>query len=293
MPSDAELQPPARGLSWLVGPFVLAAFVIGQLVVELLFYAGLGAAGVTVHGPKDFPAPLFAVRLVVGILVGGGLALWAVRATTAREEPQSLLAPAAFGPLRPSWVLLALLIAPCVAILAADADAMLQHLLPRSAAEAALYRDYFFPGDASSRALTMLATIVLAPMTEELLFRGALRRGLARRYGLAAGAILTSLLFAVAHLNVRAAPIFFAFGLANSLLAEQTGGLALPMVMHALYNATFYCLPERAALPGRPDPRHGPLLPWLVMLGAAAGLTVGVLMLRRLLQSRSNSPAMP
>ncbi len=283
-------EPPLRGVSWLVGPFVLAAFVIGQLVVEIALYALLRLDGVKVRDAFDVPAVPGALRLLAGQLVGGALALAAVRFTTRAEDPRPIASW--IGPLRPSWLGLALLVAPCASILAADAEALLLHLLPRSAKELALYKFVFFPDAQVARVLTMVATIVMAPLIEEMVFRGALRGGLARRYGVAAGAVLTALLFAVAHMSLRAGGILFLLGLGNAILARRSGGLALPMATHALYNATFYLLPERAVLAPAPTLGGGPALPWLVLAGAAVGMVVGCVGLGRVLQ-RSNSPAMP
>jgi len=283
-----ESQP--RGVSWLVGPFALAAFVIGQLIVELASYGVLRAAGVVVD-PGRPPRLLTPLRVVLGSLLGGVLALIALRVTTQKDDPAPILRTA-FGPLQPIWLPCALLIAPCAAILAGDLDSLLLHVVPTSEQELVLYQQTFFPDDALARVITMIGTIVVAPLVEELIFRGPLLRGLARRYGALGGALLTSILFAVAHFNLRTAPLLFLLGFGNALLAARTGSLALPIVMHSIYNASFYLLlPAGAVLPPRALWR-APWLPWIVFAGAAAGLAAGVALLRPRLQ-RSNSPAMP
>lgn len=50
--------------------------------------------------------------------------------------------------------------------------------------------------------LTVTALVVLAPLGEELLFRGLLLRGLARRLPFWAAAVISSILFASAHADV-------------------------------------------------------------------------------------------
>jgi membrane protease YdiL (CAAX protease family) len=257
------------GVTLLVGPFVLAAFVVGQLVAEVVVQF-VAAAARAPHAAEAGVAG--ALRLSFMSLCGGASALTAVWAITrppgAREQ---VLGP--LPPLRVSWALLALVAAPCASVLAADLEALARTVLPQPAAERALYIRTYFPADPPTRVLTMVATILVAPAVEELVFRGALRRALARRYGTLAAAAATALLFAVAHLSLRGGPIFFALGFANAILAERSGGLLLPFLTHALYNATFYVLPPEWLLEPSAYSGAGPRGPWLLAVAALLGLS--------------------
>lgn len=80
---------------------------------------------------------------------------------------------------------------------------------------------------------------VVAPLTEELFFRGFLFGGLRRR-GLAVAAIVSGLAFGLAH--VGGSPIGFivplaALGIILALLYERTGSLYPPIALHALNNS--------------------------------------------------------
>ena len=87
---------------------------------------------------------------------------------------------------------------------------------------------------------TMLALLGLAmfiaPVAEEILFRGILVPLLMKRLGAGPAVILSSVLFALVHLH---APSFFPlFVLATGLALAYiyTGSLWVPIMMHALFN---------------------------------------------------------
>jgi len=87
------------------------------------------------------------------------------------------------------------------------------------------------------RAYLCVAATLVAPVVEEIAFRGILLPALARsgRWVLAAGVV--AMLFAAAHFNlVSLLPLFvLAFGL--SLAYMESGSLWLPILMHSLFNA--------------------------------------------------------
>jgi membrane protease YdiL (CAAX protease family) len=87
-------------------------------------------------------------------------------------------------------------------------------------------------------AVALFTVALVAPLTEEALFRGLLLRSFAQRWGPAPGLVLSSALFALFHLNPwQALPAFFA-GLFLGWVFLRTGSLLYPMVGHALFNAT-------------------------------------------------------
>jgi membrane protease YdiL (CAAX protease family) len=84
-----------------------------------------------------------------------------------------------------------------------------------------------------------ILTTVMAPLAEELFFRGFLYGGL-RRYGVPIAAIVSGLLFGAVHIG--GSPIGFlvplaALGIILALLYERTGSLYPPIALHALNNS--------------------------------------------------------
>ena len=87
-------------------------------------------------------------------------------------------------------------------------------------------RTYFF-----------LLAVVVAPVFEEILFRGILLPLLARRFGVYAAITAVSILFAMIHGHVPSLVTLFLLSVALSLGYLFTRSLATSMVMHAVFNA--------------------------------------------------------
>ncbi|HVI11012.1 MAG TPA: CPBP family intramembrane glutamic endopeptidase [Candidatus Binatia bacterium] len=102
--------------------------------------------------------------------------------------------------------------------------------------------DQFFkhPRDAY---LTSIFAVTLGPLMEELFFRGFLYPVLARRLGLVAGVLITSLLFGLLHMFEYGFAwgivlIIFLVGVACTVVRAQTKSVAASFLVHAGYNAT-------------------------------------------------------
>ncbi|HMF82491.1 MAG TPA: CPBP family intramembrane glutamic endopeptidase [Acidimicrobiia bacterium] len=91
--------------------------------------------------------------------------------------------------------------------------------------------------------LFAVLVVTVAPVAEELLFRGALLRGLQRRMSPAWAALLSALAFAAVHPlssptigSVIAVPALFALGLVSAAAAIRTGDLSRSILLHAGFN---------------------------------------------------------
>jgi len=90
--------------------------------------------------------------------------------------------------------------------------------------------------------LAVIAAVVLAPVAEELLFRGLLHRSLRSRWRIVPATAVSSMLFAVVHVDVALSQPLALIGLTlvGAILAvayERTGSLLVPIVIHAVHNA--------------------------------------------------------
>jgi uncharacterized protein len=89
-----------------------------------------------------------------------------------------------------------------------------------------------------------LGAVVVAPIAEELFFRGMLFQALRDRIGLWAGMTLSALLFAGAHVqiggeagaNALIVAIIFPLGMLLAWLFQRRGSLLVPIVVHAVFN---------------------------------------------------------
>jgi uncharacterized protein len=83
--------------------------------------------------------------------------------------------------------------------------------------------------------MLVLATIV-APLTEELVFRAGLFRFFHSRFPRGFALTLPALIFAALHGNVLAVVPLFALGVFFALAYERTGRISVTIVAHALFN---------------------------------------------------------
>ncbi len=94
-------------------------------------------------------------------------------------------------------------------------------------------------GDAAPglRVYFVIVGVVLAPLAEEILFRGIGLPLLLRRMGALPAVTLLSLFFAVLHFHVPAIMPLFLISAAFSIAYLYSGSIVVPIVMHALFNA--------------------------------------------------------
>ncbi len=100
-----------------------------------------------------------------------------------------------------------------------------------------LFREVAGHADRSAIWQLAFSGAVIAPITEEFLFRGYFY-GVGKHYlGAVASGLITAALFAASHANMAALPVLFVLALCFTLAYELTGSLWVPMGMHALFNS--------------------------------------------------------
>lgn len=90
---------------------------------------------------------------------------------------------------------------------------------------------------AGGRALVALGVAVLAPVSEELFFRGMVLRAFQRSGHTVAGLLFTSALFSAMHLDLATFPMKFLVGLALGGLFLRTRSLAPSILAHVANNS--------------------------------------------------------
>ncbi len=84
----------------------------------------------------------------------------------------------------------------------------------------------------------VFASVIVAPVVEEVLFRGFLFQGLTNRFGVWIGVLGSAAVFALAHYYaVDGILTVAALGVVNALLYRLTGSLVSSIALHAMYNA--------------------------------------------------------
>lgn len=253
----ADLFGPARLTPWaitgvevllLLLMIVLCGFVGQALAVRLLFPLIAGAAdadalrivvaGVGLHGAALLGWPVF------------GLLRRHAHADYGAPPPATLPAPRLRpAPLVNAAVLTFVLALPAVAVASLAWRGGL-HLLGLPDEPQDLIA--LFAGTHSPWALAglLMVACVIAPLNEELLFRGALFRYLRQALGRGPALALTGALFGVLHGNWAGFLPLALLGVAFALAYERTGDLRVSIVAHGIFNLNTVAI----VLSGLPNP---------------------------------------
>lgn len=106
-------------------------------------------------------------------------------------------------------------------------------LLFKNTAKAA--DNFFGPFSPGSAIAGFLHAVVLAPLVEEILFRGLLLHRLTLTQSVPKAVIYTSAIFSLVHMDIYLLTRFF-LGLSLALLYLKTKTLLVPIIFHACYN---------------------------------------------------------
>ncbi len=117
-----------------------------------------------------------------------------------------------------------------------------------------------------------LSMVVLAPLCEEIIFRGIILDGLLKKYSPVIAIIVSSVLFGAVHLNPWQFVTGLVLGIFMGWVYYRTKNLTMAILMHAVANFTGYV--SRFFI----DPEEGSFL--LVVVAAAIGV-FSVVMLHR------------
>ena len=84
--------------------------------------------------------------------------------------------------------------------------------------------------------LLFLTTTIIAPLFEEIVFRGVLLPVLTRDYGKLIGILISSFVFALAHLSLNELPPLFVLGIGLATTRLISGRLSSSVIMHSCWN---------------------------------------------------------
>ncbi len=84
--------------------------------------------------------------------------------------------------------------------------------------------------------ILFLTTTILAPLFEEIIFRGILLPILSRDFGIIAGISISAFIFALAHLSISEMPPLLVLGIGLGVTRMISGSLLSSIFMHSLWN---------------------------------------------------------
>jgi membrane protease YdiL (CAAX protease family) len=120
---------------------------------------------------------------------------------------------------------------------------VVEQIWPQAGGSNPLLEQVLDSRNGTALALLAITAVVLAPLFEELLFRGLLLPVLGGYWGNFAGVVISALVFALAHLSLSEAAPLFVLGLGLGWVRLRSGNLSSCVVMHGLWNGlTFFNL---------------------------------------------------
>lgn len=163
-------------------------------------------------------------------------------------------------------------------VLLSEADNAIRSVLPPPRWLLDLVGDLFFSKDNALSRVFLL--VIIAPVTEELLFRGIILRGLLSRHRPAVAVVLTAFLFAALHLNPWQFLSALLLGIMLGWFYLRTSSVATCIVAHAIANGLFVifsALPwDIPGITGAPDYAKVVFQPWWLDLSGLVVLVAGV-----------------
>jgi len=125
-----------------------------------------------------------------------------------------------------------LLLVPGMVTLAGAVNSIVIWLMPMSAEDQSMLESMM-----STSVLSTLFGCVAAPVLEEMLFRGIILRSFLRQYSRTKAILWSSVIFAVAHLNVYQLATAIVLGIVAGWLYERCRSLWPGILLHATYNS--------------------------------------------------------
>lgn len=100
-----------------------------------------------------------------------------------------------------------------------------------------MFMDAIERGNPLEISLLVFSAVILAPLWEELIFRGLLYGYLKSRMSVFAALLVSSLIFSAYHFNLNALMPLLIVGIATGYIYERTRSLYFAIFFHALFNA--------------------------------------------------------
>jgi membrane protease YdiL (CAAX protease family) len=270
----AQLALPYPGLGMAI------LMVVAVVVVQFLLAVPIEIVGAIVL--KLAPGKLTQNPLVVGAVNFISIGLVIAAGVLLNRAPLRTIFP--MTPVRVALFAPIILTTLGAGILLSEVDNAFRWVLPMPEWLMQAFQSLFMGGTCFWG--TVLTMVVVAPVTEELLVRGLIFRGLLNRYSAITAVLLSSLLFALLHLNPWQFISAAALGVLFAWWFWETRSLVPCLAGHALTNAMVVTLPHLPVqIPGfNTPPPAVEFQPWWLDLTGLALALLGIWWFERLVR---------
>lgn len=290
IPGDLEPAKSARGCNMSVEkpyPSIGQAVLLVVALLALQIAYGTAVAAALLIGGDKSPAASPAAIALGNVFCFGIVLLWGCK--KAKEPLRTTIPLTPF----PALILPAILFgAVGLNVLLSEFDNIVRHVAPVPEWIAHLMNDLSKGG-----AWSFVTLAVVAPITEEPLFRGLILGGFLRRYSVNKAVLISAVLFSLLHMNPYQLAPAFVLGVMMAWLLLTTRSLWPCILFHALYNSLGLILDLLGlSIPGYTDPLQpgtAVFQPWWLDVLGAVLLAVGILIFLRTPSPPARSRAMP
>jgi membrane protease YdiL (CAAX protease family) len=241
-------EPPLWGVPEIVG--VLGAYIVSSLILGLPFLP-------VIHPSSPFSAGSRAVGLLAYHTVSWaftlGLIVYIVRRNLGQPLSTLGLRPVPWRALAGCVPLYLLLLLPIGFVVTLWYLLLKKAGLPIEEQDLlGTFRDAASRRDPLAFAAFGISAVIIAPVCEEIFFRGFFFGALRETRGPAVAAIVSSAVFAVVHHSLSASAAIFLVGLALAGIYHRTASLYPAMCFHALFNGAALLVATLQALGSAP-----------------------------------------
>jgi len=154
-------------------------------------------------------------------------------------------------------------------------DALVQRVLPTPPEELAARSALLRPGTPTGLVVVLIIVACVAPLVEEMFFRGALFGGLRRSNGLLGTSAATAACFVIGHLDYRMWPALTIVSITLTYIRATSGSLLPSLASHVAFNS-FSVLSIAVGGAELSEPTKIPLVPTLCGWVVTAALLFAV-----------------
>lgn len=217
MTEHRETFPSAVEAVFLVVGLFAAEYLVGAMLLDLRAFSGI-------H-PRDIAG-------VIAVLGNGILfsALLYYKGMSYRSlfHPSHNSVAATVGTL----TIPVLLVVPGLLMAMSAVEAILASAFPLSHGDQAMFERMM-----SNSLESVVTGCILAPVLEEMLFRGIILRSFLNQYRRSHAIVASAVLFGLAHLNIYQFAVGMALGIVSGWLYERARSLWPCILLHAAYNS--------------------------------------------------------
>ncbi|MBL50661.1 MAG: hypothetical protein CMG57_01730 [Candidatus Marinimicrobia bacterium] len=244
---------------------IQTAFGIVVLSILSAFFAGGLVLGIGLSNPDSSKKLYTFISFIVGQGFMVAPLLWFL---IAKKQP--LFKRLRLNPISQEIFISTTLFSFGVIILSDELDRIVQMFIPAP--------DYIVdlngllqPESVSGFILLFIAVVLIAPLGEELLFRGFLQQFLEKYWKDVTRAILiTALFFAMIHMNPFWFIQIYLLGILLGFLAWRTGSVLPPLILHGMNNAGAMLFSFSNTAESSVYIWHGHVAPWIIIMALGA-----------------------